>query len=119
MSFIDACGTDELGTLPLPVTVGEIDLAIVRVDDEIFAITDQCSHGHVPLSEGDVAGTTIECYLHGATFDLRTGKPLCLPATEVVPVYPTQVIDGRVLVDLDNPINPEAAGPANADTHEN
>ena len=108
MSFRDACGLDELTDLPLAVSVDDIELAIVRVGEDVFAITDECSHGKVPLSEGDVVDCAIECYLHGSAFDLRTGKALNLPATEPVPVYPTRVADGRVQVDLDNPIDPAA-----------
>ena len=107
MSPVDVCALDELGDLPLAVSAGDIELAIVKVGGEVFAITNECSHGKVELSEGDVdeASCSIECYLHGSAFDLRTGRALNLPATQPVPVYPTQVSDGRVLVDLDNPID--------------
>ncbi|GAA1390493.1 non-heme iron oxygenase ferredoxin subunit [Luteococcus peritonei] len=108
MSFVDACELAELTDLPLGVEVGDAELAIVKVGEEIFAITDECSHGKVPLSEGDVVDCSIECYLHGSAFDLRTGAALNLPATEPVPVYPTRVVDGMVQVDLDNPIDPAA-----------
>ncbi|MDP9432529.1 MAG: nitrite reductase (NAD(P)H) small subunit, partial [Actinomycetota bacterium] len=61
------------------------------------------------LSEGDVEsvdGTrTIECWLHGSTFDLRTGKPTTLPAFEPVPVYPVALEGDDVLVDVHTPLN--------------
>nr|WP_279579325.1 non-heme iron oxygenase ferredoxin subunit [Fodinicola feengrottensis] len=57
-----------------------------------------CSHAEVPLSEGDVEGCTIECWLHGSQFDLRTGKPTGPPATEAVPTYETRISDGDVYV---------------------
>ncbi len=80
---------------PLPV-------ALVRDEDgEFHAISDICSHGQVSLSDGEVEGCTVECWLHGSTFDLRTGKPLSLPATQPVPVYPVTVDGERVLVDVD------------------
>ncbi|MDN5563858.1 3-phenylpropionate/trans-cinnamate dioxygenase ferredoxin subunit [Luteococcus japonicus] len=104
MSLVDACALDELGETPLAVTVGDVDLALVRSGEEVFAIFDECSHAKIKLSEGDVEDSTLECWRHGARFDLRTGEPLDLPATEPVPVYPTTIEDGRVLVDLDNPI---------------
>lgn len=120
MSFVDVCALDQLGSLPHAVEVEGLELAIVKVDDEVFAITDRCSHGAVPLSEGDVEGCTIECYLHGSAFDLRTGEALNLPATQPVPVYPTTVENGRVLVDLANPINTSTdAATADGDTKEN
>ena len=57
--------------------------------DEVFAIEDECCHAAVALSEGDVDGCTIECWMHGSRFDLRTGKPTGPPATEPVPVFPS------------------------------
>ncbi|MPV35800.1 non-heme iron oxygenase ferredoxin subunit [Georgenia subflava] len=80
---------------PLPV-------ALVRDEDGDFhAISDICSHGQVNLSDGEVEGRTIECWLHGSTFDLSTGRPLSLPATQPVPVYLVTLDGERVLVDVD------------------
>ncbi|PFG38328.1 3-phenylpropionate/trans-cinnamate dioxygenase ferredoxin subunit [Georgenia soli] len=80
---------------PLPV-------ALVRDEEGAFhAISDICSHGQVNLSDGEVEGSTIECWLHGSTFDLSTGRPLSLPATQPVPVYLVTVDGERVLVDVD------------------
>ena len=106
MSWDVACDLADLDDLPLAVTVGDVDLAIVRVGQEVFAIHDECSHGHVQLSEGDIdpLECSLECYLHGSTFDLRTGRPLHLPATEPVPVYPARIEGSRILVDVTNPI---------------
>ncbi|GAA3560734.1 hypothetical protein GCM10022197_15280 [Microlunatus spumicola] len=84
----------------LAVEVDGTDVAIVRTGDRFYAIADECSHAAVPLSEGDVEGCTLECYLHGSRFDLRTGEPLGLPATEPVPVYRCRVSGDDVLVDL-------------------
>jgi len=85
----------------LPVEVGGVEIALVRQGDDIYAIRDECSHASIPLSEGDVEGSEIECWLHGSRFDLRTGKPINLPATEPVPVYPTRIENGTVLVSLE------------------
>ena len=85
---------------------GPIEVAIVRDDEgDLHAISDICSHGQVSLSEGEVDGRTIECWLHGSTFDLRTGAPLSLPATRPVPVYPLTLDGDRVLVDVDTTLN--------------
>lgn len=109
MSAIAVASLDELGDTPLGVEVpgSEIEVALVRVGDEIFAIHDECSHGKVRLSEGDVdaPNCAIECYLHGSMFDLRTGAALNLPATRPVPVYPCVIEGDQILVDIDNPIN--------------
>ncbi len=88
----------------LSVDVGGTDVAIVRSGDEVFAIRDECSHAAIPLSEGDVEGCEIECWLHGSRFDLRSGKAINLPATEPVPVYPCVISGVDILVDVANPL---------------
>ena len=85
------------------VSVDGVDLAVVRDGDDWYAIYDECSHAAIPLSEGDVEGTEIECWLHGSRFDLRTGKPTGLPATEPVAIYPVKVEGDEVLVDVQAP----------------
>jgi 3-phenylpropionate/trans-cinnamate dioxygenase ferredoxin subunit len=72
------------------VEVAGKPICIARSDGELFAIYDVCSHADVPLSLGDVEDCTVECYLHGSRFDLRTGLPTGLPATRPVPVYPVK-----------------------------
>lgn len=85
---------------------GPVEVAVVRdADGDLHAISDVCSHGQVSLSDGEVDGCTIECWLHGSTFDLRTGRPLVLPATRPVPVYPLSVEGDRVMVDVDTTLN--------------
>jgi 3-phenylpropionate/trans-cinnamate dioxygenase ferredoxin component len=79
--------------------VGDLDVAIAQDGGEYFAIQNECSHAAVPLSEGEVADCQIECWLHGSRFDLRTGKPTGLPATEPVAVFPIEVRDGEIYVD--------------------
>ena len=82
---------------------GTVEVALVRDEDgELHAISDICSHGAVSLSDGEVEGCTIECWLHGSRFDLRTGKPTGLPATVPVPVYDTKIEGGDVLVRLES-----------------
>ena len=83
------------------VTVGAQELAIARHGDEVFAVEDICSHAAVALSEGEVDDCTVECWLHGSRFDLRTGKPLGPPATEPVPVFAVKIDGDDVLVELD------------------
>ena len=66
----------------------------------MHALDDVCSHAEVALSEGEIDGDTIECWLHGSRFDLGTGTPSGPPAVEPVAVYPVTVLDGDVLVDV-------------------
>ena len=105
MSPVRACAASELELdKPFSVDVSGTPVAIVSTDDDLFAIHDECSHGSVLLSLGEVEGTTLECFAHGSRFDLRTGRPLDLPATRPVPVYPVTIEGGDVLVDLDHPL---------------
>jgi 3-phenylpropionate/trans-cinnamate dioxygenase ferredoxin subunit len=64
-------------------------IAVVRIGEDFYAISDRCSHADVPLSEGEVweEEREIECWKHGSTFSLVTGEPQSLPATQPVPVY--------------------------------
>jgi 3-phenylpropionate/trans-cinnamate dioxygenase ferredoxin subunit len=110
MSFERACAADEVREdEPLGVIVDDMEVAIARQGDEFFAIQDLCSHAEVALSEGDVEDCTIECWLHGSRFDLRTGKPTGLPATEPVATFPIDVRPGSdgmdVYVDVSTTLN--------------
>jgi 3-phenylpropionate/trans-cinnamate dioxygenase ferredoxin subunit len=79
-----------------------VEVALVRAEDgEYYAIGDVCTHGQVSLSEGEVDGTSIECWLHGSTFDLKTGQPESLPAIRPVPTYPVSYDGDQVLIDID------------------
>ncbi|GAA3657550.1 non-heme iron oxygenase ferredoxin subunit [Nocardioides ginsengisoli] len=106
MAFARACALSDVPTdEALAVTVDRYDVAIARDGDEVYALQDLCSHASVSLSEGEVADCTIECWLHGSTFDLRTGKPTGLPATEPVATFPVEVRDGDVFVDVETTLN--------------
>ena len=63
------------------------DVLVVKVDGEVYATSDICSHGEVSLSEGEIEDCAIECWLHGSRFDLRTGTPSGPPATRAIPTY--------------------------------
>jgi 3-phenylpropionate/trans-cinnamate dioxygenase ferredoxin component len=106
VSFERVCALSELDDQePLAVEVGGTEIAVIRTEGEVFAIRDECSHAAIALSEGEVEGCLVECWLHGSTFDLRTGKPTTPPATEPVAVYPVRVDGDDVLVDVHNPTN--------------
>ena len=101
MTALAVCALDDLA----PGTARKFDVdgrpvAVVRIGDDVYAIGDTCSHAEVSLSEGEVFADTceIECIKHGSTFDLKTGEPLTLPATQPVPVYDAVVHDGQVVV---------------------
>jgi 3-phenylpropionate/trans-cinnamate dioxygenase ferredoxin component len=110
MAYERACALADVPTdQALAVTLGRYDVAIARDGEEVFAVEDVCSHAEVALSEGEVAtndgGCQIECWLHGSMFDLRTGKPTNLPATEPVATFAVDVRDGDVFVDTETTLN--------------
>ena len=86
----------------LPADVGGRAICVALVGGEVYAFDDKCSHRDFPLSHGEVDpdDCSITCEWHGARFDMRTGEPLCLPATRPIPVFPCRVQDGDILVDL-------------------
>ena len=106
MSFLRACDRQDLASgQAVAVVVDGVRVALVRGQEEWYAIHDECSHAAIALSEGDVEGCEIECWLHGSRFDLRTGKPTGLPATEPVAIYAVRIDGVDVLVDVHNPLN--------------
>ena len=106
MGFERACAEDEVPIdEAISIVVGRYTLAIARDGEALFALQDECSHAAVPLSEGEVRDCTIECWLHGSTFDLRTGKPTVVPATEAVATFPVELRDGDVYVDTTRTLN--------------
>ena len=109
MAFERLCARSEVPEDgALRIELPDVDIAVVDFEGELFAIEDVCSHAEVALTDGEVEEAdgvpTIECALHGSCFDLRTGAPTNLPATEPVPVYPVRVEGDDVLVDVDAPI---------------
>jgi 3-phenylpropionate/trans-cinnamate dioxygenase ferredoxin subunit len=83
------------------VEIGDEPVAIFNVDGTLYAIGDTCTHEEASLSEGDVYGDCVECPLHGAEFDLKTGTPRTLPAVVPVATYPVKVEGEDVLVGVE------------------
>lgn len=108
-SFERACAVAEVPEEgSVAVEVAGVEVAVVKSGGEVFAVQDECSHAQIALSEGEVSNCEIECWLHGSTFDLRTGEPVSLPAYYPVPIYPVKIDGGDVFVDVKNPLNAEA-----------
>jgi len=91
-----AIGDDEA----LGVTVGKVQIAIVRAAGALHALDNVCTHQFALLSDGYVEDGCIECPLHQGRFELATGNAMCAPVTEPVRVYPVKVEGGKVLVEL-------------------
>ena len=84
----------------LGVKVAGIPIALYRLDGEVYATHDICTHEEALLSEGYVDGGCIECPLHQARFNIKTGAVDSAPATEPVKTYPAKVEGGRIFVDI-------------------
>lgn len=101
---IDVCPLDELppGEVKL-VRAGLVTVCVYNLNGELHALEDRCSHDDGPLCEGDwdPEEGVVVCPRHGATFDIRSGEPLTLPAYEPVATYPVRVdADGTIKVDI-------------------
>ncbi len=103
MAFLRVADLSELPEgSAVGVAVAGRKLCVARVDGEVYAFDDNCSHRDFPLSLGefDARACTVTCEWHGAAFDVRTGEPTCLPAVRPIPVFAARVADGAVWVDV-------------------
>ncbi len=106
MAFERAASLSDLEEgVGVPVRVDGHPICLVRRGDEVLAIYDVCSHQDYPLHEGFVFGSSIECALHGSTFDLETGAAENLPATRPVPIFAVKRDGNEVFVDIDQQLN--------------
>lgn len=83
---------------PVVVDVAGVAVCVIKVDDEIYAVQDTCTHSEASLSEGEVTGTKIECWLHGAEFDLKTGAALTPPATSALKTFNVKRSGNQVVI---------------------
>src|SRR5258707_15208936 len=102
---IDVCPLNQLAPGKVRIVRwDDVEIGVYNCGGELYAIEDRCSHDDGPLaSEGDwdqAEGVAI-CPRHGATFDIRTGRALTLPAYEPVDTFPVRVLDGIVQVELE------------------
>lgn len=88
---------------PLKVDFNDRKLAVFKVDETIYVIDDQCTHGPGSLSEGDLDGYVIECDFHQGGFDIRTGEAVIPPCMVPVRTYAVEIADGKVTIDPDQP----------------
>lgn len=95
----DICAQDALILgAPHVACVGPWQVMIVRTMDGVFAVEDLCSHANQALSAGKIAGGVVTCPLHGAQFEIATGKHLCPPAWRGLRTFPVRIEAGRVVV---------------------
>jgi len=97
--FVRVCALDEIpeqGTFG--VEINGTPMVIAKSDGEVYALDEFCTHEEVSLVDGEIYDHTVECWLHGSCFDLRSGKPTGPPATKPLATYQIRVEDGEVYV---------------------
>jgi 3-phenylpropionate/trans-cinnamate dioxygenase ferredoxin subunit len=101
LTEVDVCPVEELPSGSVKIVVTDaLAVGVYNCGGEFFALEDRCSHDDGPLCEGDWdrEECLVTCPRHGSNFDLRTGRPLSLPAYEPVRTFPVRVVDGIVKV---------------------
>ena len=99
--FVDVASLDELPEKGFIVRhVGETQVLVCRAAGDVFAVENRCSHAFARFDEGRLRGTRLMCPLHGACFDVRTGRSLGPPASSPIRSFAVRVDGGRVLVDV-------------------
>jgi len=105
LSRIEVAPVDEFppGSFKLVVAGPGEFVGVYNCGGNLYAIEDRCSHDDGPLVEGEWDPSTcrVICPRHGSAFDLATGQPLSLPAYQPVRIFPVNVVDGMVVVDVD------------------
>ena len=103
MALLDVCPVEELPSCSVKIVYsGSLAIGVYNLGGEYFALEDRCSHDDGPLCEGDFEcdeGVAI-CPRHGANIDIRTGRPLTLPAVDPVDTFPVRVEDGIIRVEV-------------------
>ncbi len=105
MALVDVCAVEELpaGTVKI-VYAGDLAVGVYNLDGEYYALEDRCSHDDGPLAEGEVEldeeQAVVICPRHGSRFDIRTGRPLTLPAYLPVDTFRVVVEHGMIKVDV-------------------
>ena len=83
---------------PKAVSIGRLDVGIYKLDGEFFALDDICTHAYAMMTDGYIEDGQIECPLHGACFDIKSGKALTAPATIDLRPYPVKVEGDQISV---------------------
>ncbi len=105
MTKIKVCKVTELAPgAAIRIAAGPEPIAVFRLNDGFYAISDACTHAQTSLAAGDVdlEDCTVECPYHGALFDIRSGRAMGAPASRPVRTYPVKIIDGEVFIEMES-----------------
>jgi nitrite reductase/ring-hydroxylating ferredoxin subunit len=101
--WIEALKEDDFSGDVEVIEYDGIYIAIFKLESGYYAIDDECSHDEASLSEGEIVeNCQVECPMHGARFDIKTGKNLTFPAVVPVKSYPTKVENGTILIEVED-----------------
>lgn len=101
-SWVDVTALDDVPDDDVTsVQVQGRDIALYKVEGQVFATDNVCTHGHARLCDGFLEGFEIECPLHQGKFDVRDGKPTCAPVTDALQCHPVRIEGGRVFLALE------------------
>ena len=102
ITYHPAAATDELDDEELKVVfVDGTEIVLYNLEGEYFATDGICTHENIGLADGFVDDGKIECPLHSACFDIRTGKALQAPATVDLKIYPVKIDGDQVLIGVE------------------
>ena len=100
MLFVEAYAKITQRNASKVFNIDDKEIALFNCEGKFYAIDDLCSHAEASLSEGEVYDCKVECPLHGAEFDLKTGEAKTLPATQPVVSYKTDVDDEYLYLEV-------------------
>lgn len=83
------------------ILADEIEIAVLRFEGRVYALSNFCTHEGCRLSNGRVTEQGLRCTCHGSIFSYETGEPSRPPASRPVDVFPVKEEDGRVWVGVD------------------
>lgn len=97
--FVKVAQTDDIGVGETkPVKVGDEEILLANIDGTFYATSDICTHAYAALSEGDLTGDEVECFLHGSRFNVKTGEVSGPPADEKLTLYQVRLEGNDILV---------------------
>ena len=101
MNLIKICDLSEIPNGSIKkFEINDEEITICNINNQIFAIYDNCSHDEASLQEGFIDGYEIECPMHGAKFDIRTGEVTCLPAVSPIKTYNIKINNGAIELEI-------------------
>lgn len=103
MAFVKLAGLNDIkpGNMQRYQADNNKRILICHVDGEFHAVDDTCTHEDASLYLGALHGEIVKCSLHGGKFNVKTGAPVEEPACSPLHVYPVEVRDDGIYVDID------------------